>query len=329
MDTSVFWVHASTATRISEAYDEISQKAAILVTSDPKSEGPQSKGESKMKVVIDWLESEASGRWLMVIDNADDQDLIYETSKMADYFPRSDLGSIILTTRDKAVGLKFTGTASRIIDVQPLDLVSSRAMLEGKLGQDAADENSCRTLAEELEGVPLAFVQAAAYINEQSITIHEYLNLYNSSETSKISLLSEDFEDVVRRAQDTKSPVAATWVISFEHIKNRNPLAAAILSRMCIMDSQAVPVSLLDSGDKQEDFTKALGILQAFSMITLRKIESGQNGLQEKSFDLHRLVRLSMRNWPRFHSQSDFWTAAALKTRRDIQIYDPASGRSS
>lgn len=105
----------------------------------------------------------------MIIDNADDHDLIYRTFQMADYFPRSDLGSIIMTTRDRTVGLKFTGTASRIIAVQALNLVSSRALLEGKLIQDVADEDSCRALAEELDGVPLALVHAAAYINEQSL----------------------------------------------------------------------------------------------------------------------------------------------------------------
>lgn len=118
----------------------------------------------------------------------------------------------------------------------------------------------------------------------------------------------------MRRAQDTKSPMAATWVISFENIKNRNQLAAELLSRMCIINSQALPISLLDSGDKPEDFLKALGILQAFSMITLRKAESDQKRLKEKSFDLHRLVRLSMRNWLKLHTQSEFWSAKTLRT---------------
>jgi tetratricopeptide (TPR) repeat protein len=186
---------------------------------------------------------------------------------------------------------------------------------------------AARALAEELEGVPLALVQAGAYINEQSITIKEYLNLYRSSESSKINLLSEDFEDVVRRAQDTRRPVAATWIISFETIKKRNPLAAAILSRMSVMDSQAVPISLLDSGDKQEDFVKAPGILQAFSIIMLRKTELDPTRLREKSFDLHRLVRLSMRNWLKLHGPLDFWIATTLKTLSERYPDMPSTGR--
>jgi hypothetical protein len=155
-------VHASSASRISEAYDEIARNAKLLTAADPSTDGRQSAEKDKMRAVQNWLESEASGRWLLIIDNADDQDLIYGTSQMADSFPRSDRSSIIMTTRDEAVGLKFTGTASRIVVVQALDVTSSRTLLEGKLGQDAADEDSCRALAEELEGVPLALVQAAA-----------------------------------------------------------------------------------------------------------------------------------------------------------------------
>jgi hypothetical protein len=156
-------------------------------------------------------------------------------------------------------------------------------------------KKSCRSLVQELDGVPLALVQAAAYINEQSITAEEYLDLYYSSESSKINLLSGDFEDIVRETQDTKNPIAATWVISFESIKKRDPLAPTILSKMRIMDAQAIPVSLLETSDRLED-AKALGTLQAFSMITESKVEPSQKDKKKKSFDLHRLVCLSMQN---------------------------------
>jgi hypothetical protein len=53
---------------------------------------------------------------------------------MADNFPRSDIGSIIMTTRGKAVRLKSTGSGSMIVAVQALAVVSSSAFPEGKLG---------------------------------------------------------------------------------------------------------------------------------------------------------------------------------------------------
>jgi hypothetical protein len=78
---------------------------------------------------------------------------------------------------------------------------------------------------------------------------------------------------------------------------------------MCIIDSQAVPISLLESGESPGDLMKALGTLQAFSTIVPRKIESGYSGMTEKSFDLHRLVR----NWLRLHAKFDLWMATMLK----------------
>lgn len=98
--------------------------------------------------------------------------------RMADYFPRSDMGSIIMTTRDKIVGVKFTGAASRVVSVVASDAPSSRVLLEGKLGHGPADEDSCQAIAEESQGVSLSLVQAAAYIDEQSISIEEYLDIY-------------------------------------------------------------------------------------------------------------------------------------------------------
>jgi hypothetical protein len=72
-------------------------------------------------------------------------------------------------------------------------------------------------------------VQAAACINENSIALGDYLSLLKEQEESVIELLSEEFEDDWRY-QSVKNPVATTWLISFEQIRHRDPLAAEYLS---------------------------------------------------------------------------------------------------
>ena len=61
---------------------------------------------------------------------------------------------------------------------------------------------------------------------------------------------------------------------------------------MSMLDSQAIPKSLLshDASTSTVTFEKALGTLQAFYLIAPRQDKF------ERSFDLHRLVRLAMRN---------------------------------
>jgi hypothetical protein len=50
-------------------------------------------------------------------------------------------------------------------------------------------------LLQQLTFLPLAIVQAAAYINENGITFSAYLSLLKDQEQDVIDLLSEDFED--------------------------------------------------------------------------------------------------------------------------------------
>ncbi|KAI2714281.1 hypothetical protein CBS147354_7450 [Penicillium roqueforti] len=49
-------------------------------------------------------------------------------------------------------------------------------------------------LLEQLTCVPLASVQAASFINENSMTIASYVKLLVGQEQSAIDLLSQDFE---------------------------------------------------------------------------------------------------------------------------------------
>lgn len=59
--------------------------------------------------VKDWFESEEAGKWLIIYDNVDDIDLMYseQQSRLASYFPRSSCGSIVMTTRNRQVAVKF------------------------------------------------------------------------------------------------------------------------------------------------------------------------------------------------------------------------------
>lgn len=66
----------------------------------------------------DWLENECR-EWLMIIDNANEASLFTSgktpqsksgaaESSILDYLPQCDHGTILITTRDRAVAVKFT-----------------------------------------------------------------------------------------------------------------------------------------------------------------------------------------------------------------------------
>ena len=103
-----------------------------------------------------------------------------------------------------------------------------------------------------------------------------------------IGLLSKDFEDRTRY-KSTQNPVATTWLISFRHISRDNLLAAQYLRFMSFLAEKEIPKSLLPPGKSDLEADEAIGTLKAYAFITER--------FGQESYDIHRLVRLAIRNW--------------------------------
>ena len=322
---SVFWVHASTAERMEKAYREIAKEARLSGAEDPK--------VNQLQLVKKWLEGEDSGTWVLVIDNADDENLFFgenenrgqtsyrSSDKLAQYFPQRLNGSILLTTRNRMLGVKFA-TVRGVVTIPEMSVLESKSLLLENLEEGDYDDHELTELVEVLENLPLALVQAAAFIGEKSQLISEYLQTYRGSDWSKIRLLSQNFEDS-ERDPDIKNPVAVTWMISFEQIKNNDPRAAELLSLMSVLDRQAIPKSLLLSDIEELDLDIALGTLKAFSLITVEQNRFGGESEvkctgRRPEFNLHRLVYLATRNWLKMNKELDTWTGKALVLLSDF-----------
>ncbi len=307
---SVFWIHAGTAERMKGGSRDIAKKVGISGCDDPNVD--------ILGKVKEWLESEASGRWLLIYDNVDDIDLMYGEGRgrLAAYFPRSNRGSIIMTTRNRQIGIRFA-TAKYVVPLSALNLNESITLMATKLG----DEESGRSpdlvrLAEALGGVPLALVQAASFIHENESTPARYLELYEANDQNKIELLSQDFEDDTRDSE-LKNPIASTWIVTFEYLKEHQPLAANTLCMMSMFDAQAIPEALISKtaeGDSSSptNLERTLGALLGYSLISLRNTTGALGDQVGRVFDLHRLVRLVTRNWLTMCSTHDDWVAEAI-----------------
>ena len=290
-----------------KSYQEIAREATLVGAEDPN--------VNQFQLVKTWLEREDSGKWLMIVDNADDEKLFYGEdkgpisglssvfNKMAHYLPQRPNGSILLTTRNKKLGVKFAPVPGVIIIVPKMSLSESKRLLLENLEEDDHDDSDLMELAGVLENLPLALVQATAFIRENSQSIGEYLQTYRGSDSAKIKLLSQNFEDH-ERDPDGKNPVAVTWTISFEQIRRNDHRAAELLSLMSVLDSQAIPKPLLSSNIEKVELDIALGTLKAFSLITVEQ--------SHQEFNLHRLVHLATRNWLNINNELDSWTGKAL-----------------
>jgi hypothetical protein len=75
-DMSIFWVHASNADRFQEGYSLIAEICEIPGRHEPKVD--------LLQLVKTWLEKSFRGRWLMVVDNADDMELFFTVQHQGD-----------------------------------------------------------------------------------------------------------------------------------------------------------------------------------------------------------------------------------------------------
>ncbi|KAM0267022.1 hypothetical protein ACHAQH_010124, partial [Verticillium albo-atrum] len=100
-DTSIFWVHAGTAQRFEDAYRTIEERRGLPGCRDPEMD--------VLRLVHGGLYERRIGRWLMVLDNADDV-RVFSTKHKDDGEPpracllQSDNGSILVISwrRDAA-----------------------------------------------------------------------------------------------------------------------------------------------------------------------------------------------------------------------------------
>jgi tetratricopeptide (TPR) repeat protein len=165
------------------------------------------------------------------------------------------------------------------------------------------DHGVVMTLLQQLTFLPLAIIQAAAYINGTGISLTDYVSLLKEQEEDTIELLSKDFEDEWRYAE-IMNPVTMTWLASFNQIRQRESPAAEYLSFMACIDPGDIPPLLHPPGLSQVKQYDALGVLKAYSFITEQPVN--------KFLNLHRLVHLATRNWLRKENLLEQWT---IKTR--------------
>ncbi|KAH0562547.1 hypothetical protein GP486_002768 [Trichoglossum hirsutum] len=316
-EAHIFWIHASTVSRMDQAYKGIAMELCLSGWNDPNVDAFQ--------LVSGWLSDDAHGSWLLVFDNADDVEIFFNTKSnpssvgseqrapLVDYLPRSPNGSTLITTRDRRVGERLADREEAIM-VFPMAGPEAEALLWSKVaGKGSLDKTQSSKLLEALGYLPLAITQAAAYIRENNITIEEYLEAFCGDDSEMQDLLSEDLPDH-RRDRDrdrdpdgkTQNSVIRTWKVSFDQIRNQKPRAAEILSLMAVLDRQGIPKTLLRrGGERGVEFTTAFGTLQAFSLITAEK--GGEN------LEIHRLVQMSTQRWLEYRGEMTKWQEEALE----------------
>lgn len=197
------------------------------------------KEEAKIGAVLRWLDEHPG--WLLIVDNVDDEQAAEEVKSL---LPRLTRGRVLITSR--------LADWSTIVELPPLDLqqLPLAAATEYLLAKTesgrvamAADEDSARTLADELGCLALALEQAGAYINKRRLSIPDYLRRLHEKAQEVL-----DWHD--KRLLIYEKSVALTWITSFQQL---SPAGRSLLQLLAWLAPDPIPVSLLEGDPSLAD----------------------------------------------------------------------------
>ena len=159
--------------------------------------------------------------WLLIFDNAPDP------TSMAAFLPPAGPGQVLITSQNP-------NWPGQVLQVPGLGLDVAADFLISRTGDP--DEQAAAELAGELDGIPLALEQAAAYMQSTGQSLADYLALFRDAR-----------RDVLVRIEPAgyRKTVALTWALAIGRLEQASPSAVGLLRLVAFCAPGAIPLSLL------------------------------------------------------------------------------------
>lgn len=230
-------------------------------------------------IALHWLATHPS--WLLIVDNVDD-----EPSALAlrEHFEQLRPGHVLITSR----------LHNWSNNVDPLDLsvlsegdaIDLLLKLTDKHRRKAADDDvKVLTLAEVMDGLPLALHQAAGYINEQSCTFAEYVTIYKDKAAELLNWSNDLIIPYERPDKSVPRPVLITWKTSFDQLSEESRFWLLVFSHFA---PEPIPEFLLDGADKAlfSELPKFRRLLECYISFFKPRIKAREALAQADKFNL-------------------------------------------
>jgi tetratricopeptide (TPR) repeat protein len=273
---AVFWINAATDLGLETGYRKVAK--LLRLPHDANN------SDSVLAAVKRWLESTDGHGWLLIFDNADDPPLLKS------YLPgRAPNGHILITSRIRldVLGIRSPLSIEKLSEEDSTKFLLDRADVAQS---DEQERQAARELARELDGLPLALEQAAAYVTAMRVTYGQYLASYR---TRRLDLL----ERLGPVAGDYPATVAKTWLINFEQVEAASKAAGDLLRLSAMLDPNEIPFELLTKGAKElgqllceainpSDPLSVHEVLEPLARFSLIGIDA-----EGRTYSIHRLVQ--------------------------------------
>ncbi|KAF2834451.1 kinesin light chain 3 [Patellaria atrata CBS 101060] len=313
---SIFWVDASDIDSLYQSYVSIAQKLDVPGWDDENAD---------IKQLVKFQLSKKSARqYLLIFDNMENITQgsggfsTARATDLIDYLPQSELCSIIFTTINSDTAKSLS--SQNIVELGEMTPDTAQRMLENYLNTPVlrSEREEAKLLLQELLYLPLAIVQAVAYMNTRNITLQKYRSQLVRRKKETLEYDSELSKDKLQE-YGIKSSIATTLLISMDQIRRSDTLAADYLFLAACVDRKDIPLDFLEASSPRER-EDAIKVLSSYSLIIRRPAES--------ALDLHQLVHRALREWLRKQEKLDQWTQNAIKQL--LRVFpDPAHGNRS
>lgn len=288
---AIFWIRASTRDHYKKAFRDI----AILYNVP----GARDLEQDIMNAVKTILMDQNTQKWLIIVDNADDREVLLSgdgptEQRLKDYLPSRADCKILFTARDKQAVVPLIGISDPLLEFGTFGLSEAYQLFKTLVpNARPVSHDLIKELLIELTFLPLAIVQAAAFIRLNDTNIEAYLKLVREQNAADEStdVLGRNFEDDTRYFSKTGNALTTIWHISFDQLHRRNGAAFECLKYLACLRCSDIPETLVPSlmhVSDLEHFTM-IGILEAYQFLTRQR--------EGDLFDMHRLVHLAIQRW--------------------------------
>lgn len=298
-DRAIFWIRASDRDHYKKAFRDI----AILYDLP----GARDLNQDILDAVRTKLADKDTPRWSIVLDNVDDPEVLLSEGglneqRLKDYIPSRAGCKVLFTTRDRQAALRLVETFGPALEVECFGHLEAQQLLATIIPNSQSTSDGCvEDFLTELTYLPLAIVQAAAFMRENDIDIGEYLSLLREqhAEDESTDILGQEFEDGSRYPQ-IGNALTKTWHISFKQLERRNHVAFECLKYLACLACSDIPETLIMPHIKVSrlERVKTIGTLVGYQFLVRQR--------QGHLFDTHRLVHLATKRW--------LWSNSAWET---------------
>ncbi|MEU4208955.1 FxSxx-COOH system tetratricopeptide repeat protein [Streptomyces sp. NPDC026206] len=273
----VWWVNSDTRGTLRERLGELAPELGLASGSEP--------GERIRAVHEALRRGDPYGRWLLVFDGWDDIDTAEEL------LPEGP-GHVLITSRNRS----WSESRTNLVEIPGFERRESTGYLMRRAPRITAAQAD--EVAAELGDIPLALVQAAAWLGESDMDVHDYLRMVRDGELSELT--GQGGFDGVPRSSLT------SWSILINRLRDSQPHAVELLSLCAAFAPGRIPIGLVRHLRPTElpegmdwlasdlaGWTRALDTLVNYSVLTrdTRSVLAGEEpGPEQESVHMHRIV---------------------------------------